>query len=97
MMVYIKVDEENRLTAFANQGFHCGEGEIAVELPEGFAPPVRDGVLKNGVLVYDPLPLPEPVPSMDDRITALEEENTYLKEALDMLLSGVTEEVADGG
>ncbi len=96
MNVYIRTDDTGRLTAVADPGFHCGDGEIAVELPEGFASPVRDWVLKDGVLVHDPLPLPEPVPSVDDRIAVLEEENAHLKEALDMLLSGVTE-VADGG
>ena len=34
-------------------------------------------------------------PTADQRITALEEENRYLKEALDLLLSGATE-VQDG-
>ena len=97
MMVYIKIDEEGRLTALADPGFHCGAGEIAVELPDGFVPPARDWVLKDGALVHDPLPLPEPVPSIDDRIAVLEEENAHLKEALDMLLSGVTEGVAYGG
>ena len=37
-------------------------------------------------------------PTMEDRLAALEEENAYLKEALDLLLSGATEEEgeADG-
>ena len=34
---------------------------------------------------------PEPVPTAEERITALEQENANLKEALDLLLSGVTE------
>lgn len=40
---------------------------------------------------------PEDKPSQEDRITALEVENAQLKEALDLLLSGATEEGdADG-
>ena len=40
---------------------------------------------------------PEPQPTQDERITALEVENAQLKEALDLLLSGATEEAdADG-
>lgn len=37
----------------------------------------------------------EYVPTDSERIAALEEENKHLKEALDLLLSGVTEEGAD--
>lgn len=36
--------------------------------------------------------LPEPVPSPEERLTALEAENAQLKEALELLLSGVTED-----
>ena len=40
---------------------------------------------------------PEAQPTQEDRLAALEEENKQLKEALDMLLSGETEEgEADG-
>ena len=40
---------------------------------------------------------PEDTPTQEDRIAALEVENAQLKEALDLLLSGATEEVeADG-
>lgn len=35
------------------------------------------------------MPMPEPTP--EERLTALEQENAYLKEALEMLLAGVTE------
>ena len=35
---------------------------------------------------------PEALPTQEDRIAALEKENKQLKEALDLLLSGVTEE-----
>lgn len=36
-------------------------------------------------------------PTMEDRLATLEEENRQLKEALDMLLSGVTEEADTNG
>lgn len=35
---------------------------------------------------------PAPTPTMEDRLAALESENAQLKEALDLLLSGATEE-----
>lgn len=34
--------------------------------------------------------MPKPEHTQDERLTALETENAYLKEALEMLLSGVT-------
>lgn len=41
--------------------------------------------------------LPDPQPTQEERIAALEVENAQLKEALDLLLSGATEEAdADG-
>ena len=35
--------------------------------------------------------MPMPAPTPEERLTALEQENAYLKEALEMLLAGVTE------
>lgn len=97
MMTYIKTDDNGRLTAVATPPYHCGDGEIYAELPTDFAPPARDWVYLDGVIVYDPLPQDPPEPSSDDRIAALEVENAQLKEALDLLLSGATEEVAADG
>lgn len=93
MMLYIKTDEQGRLTAVAAPGFHCGEGETLAELPDDFAPPLRDWVYAGGMIVHDPLPEDDPGMSMDERVEALEAENEQLKEALDLLLSGATEEV----
>lgn len=39
----------------------------------------------------EPEPEPEPQPALDERVTALEESNAEMTEALDMILSGVTE------
>ncbi len=39
-----------------------------------------------------PVPEPvEPMPTIDERVTALEDSNAEMSEALDMILSGVTE------
>jgi hypothetical protein len=35
--------------------------------------------------------MPPPQPTAEERLSALEAENAYLKEALEMLLSGVTD------
>lgn len=37
--------------------------------------------------------MPTPEPSPEERLSVLEEENKHLKEALNLLLSGVTEDV----
>ena len=92
-MVYIKTDADGRLTAMAALGYRCGDGEILAELPDDFAPPLRDWVYAGGMIVHDPLPEDAPGASMDERMAALESENEQLKEALDLLLSGATEEV----
>ena len=96
MNVYVKTNSENRIVAFATPPFHCGDGEIEVTAPDEFtADNFQDYVLVDGHLVYDPLPVVEEpiVPTLDERLASLEEENAYLKEALDLLLSGATEEV----
>ena len=63
-MHYIKIDASGRLTAWAASGFHCGEGELPVTLPEGFSPDnMQDWHYADGVLIHDPLPAPAaPVP-----------------------------------
>lgn len=74
-MVYIKTDEAGRLTALADPGFHCGEGEIAVELPDDFdTEHISDWKLVEDSLVYDPLPVkPAEEPTDEsERINALE-------------------------
>lgn len=91
-MVFIKVDKNGRLTAVANPGFHCGDGEIGVELTEEITGAAHDYVLQDGVLIYDPLPQEEePSDTLNDRLSVLEKENAQLKEALDLLLSGEVE------
>lgn len=57
-MVYVKVDSESRLIAMAGPGFHCGPGEIAVaKKPDNIhLHSIRDYVLKDGELIFDPLP-----------------------------------------
>lgn len=63
-MTYVKTDASGRLTAWAAEGFRCGEGDFAVEMPADFSPEnLRDWVIVGGKPVFDPLPAPEePVP-----------------------------------
>lgn len=60
-------------------------------LPDG---DITDYLYVDGEYIYDPLPepeQPEPTPTPEERITALEERNAQLEEALALLLSGETE------
>lgn len=85
MKHWIKVDTEGRLISYADAGFHCGEGEILAEIPDGFEPDkIMDYKYANGVIVYDPLPAGEDndVPTMDERMTELEAQNAMLLECL---------------
>ena len=74
-MIYIKVNPDTkRVTAMAAPGFHCGAGEIAVELTETMQGSPSDYVLMDGALVYSPeAETPEVYePSMEERLTLLE-------------------------
>lgn len=74
-MIYIKIDPNTqRVTAMAAPGFHCGAGEIAVELTEAMQGNPSDYVLMDGALVYSPeAEAPEVYePSMEERLTLLE-------------------------
>ena len=74
-MIYIKIDPNTqRVTAMAAPGFHCGAGEIAVELTEAMQGNPADYVLMDGTLVYSPeAEAPEVYePSMEERLTLLE-------------------------
>ena len=55
-MAYIKTDETGRITA-ASYDFHCGDGEIRVEIPEDvpFAR-IHDYRYVDEAFVYDPVP-----------------------------------------
>ena len=88
------------------------DGRILSVTLDRFAPPdqprvdtLPDGDITEyryvgGEFVHDPLlkpEQPEKQKTYDERISALEVENAQLKEALDLLLSGATEEAeADG-
>ena len=74
-MIYIKVNPDTqRVTAMAAPGYHCGAGEIAVELTEAMQGNPADYVLMDGTLVYSPeAEAPEVyAPSMEERLTLLE-------------------------
>ena len=59
-------------------------------LPEGDIADYRYG---DGDFVYDPLPRPAPesAPTLESRVEVLETDAAETREALEMILSGVTE------
>lgn len=82
-MAYIKIDETNRITA-ASLEFHCGEGEIEVEIPEEIElKDINEYKYVNGEFVYDSLPSEEPEASQLDIIEA---QVTYTAMMTDTLL-----------
>lgn len=85
MKHWIKIDAEGRLTSYADEGFHCGEGEILAEIPADFEPDkIRDYKYVQGAIVHDPLPPGEDInaPTMGERVTELEAQNAMLMECL---------------
>lgn len=72
-MHYIKTDAAGRITACAAAGFHCGENEIAVTLPEGFSPDnLADWRYADGELIHDPLPAIAPPVPLAQKVHELE-------------------------
>lgn len=71
-MAYIKINETNRITA-ASYYYHCGDGEIEVDIPAGIElEHIHEYLYVNGSFVHDPLPMIDPkmVPTWQDKIEA---------------------------
>lgn len=97
-MAYIKINSEGRITA-ASRTHHCGKGEIEIDIPEEIGIEViHEYRYVDGEFLHAPLPdsSGETGPTQEERIAALEQENAYLKETLEIILSGATEEEEDG-
>ena len=61
-MAYIKTEPDGRI-ASASINFHCGEGEIELDLPEGITiGNITEYRYVDGEWIYDPEPEPEPEP-----------------------------------
>lgn len=70
MRINYETDESGRLQSVTV--YPLNAAKPLLELPDEFDPKrIRDYVVKDGALVYDPLPLPEPTKA--ERITALKE------------------------
>lgn len=82
---WVKFDAEGRLNSYADEGYHCGDGEVLASIPEDFDPAkLYDYVYKDGTVIYDPLPPADGdmAPTMDERVTELEAQNHMLLECV---------------
>ena len=83
MKYALNLAEDGRVLSVTYQQYAPKDAVLVTEFPK----PVTDYRYVEGQFVYDPLPQkeePEAQPSQEERINALEE-------ALELLLSGVTE------
>ena len=90
--MYFEYDSNGKIMICAETAVK--DGMAIIEPPEGFSPEemhkwlVVDGkIVRNENYVE-----PEPQQTLEERLNAFEQENAYLKEALDLLLKGVTED-----
>lgn len=114
--VYIKTDEQNRITAINSSAF-LQDVANWMKIDEGYGDkhhhaqgnylnkPLMDdrGICRYKLVDGKPVERtqeemdadytpPVPVPSPEERLAALEQENAYLKETLNIILEGVTED-----
>ena len=85
-------NEDGRILYATYPDYAPADAVIVAALPDG---DISDYRHVNGEYIFDPLPKLEESATqttLEGRIAALEEENKHLKEALDLLLSGATEE-----
>ena len=80
MTIYIAYGDDGRVGAYTVYSQYAN-GMTAVEAPGGFDPETSDPtdyVYSDGVMTYDPLPKPQPEPSLDQRVTDVETQLTAL-------------------
>lgn len=86
------IGEYGRILSVTFAKYATSGGYVLVsELPEGN---VADYRYVEGDYIYDPIPkeeVEEQGATLEDRVADLEADSTDMKEALEMILSGVTE------
>lgn len=91
MTYALNLAEDGRILSVTYGKYATSGAPLVGELPEGN---VYDYRYVNGEYIYDPQPepeKPEPGATLEDRVTDLETDSSEMKEALEMILSGVTE------
>ena len=83
-MAYIKTDETKRITA-ASYDYHCGEGEIEVDIPAEITfDHIHEYLYVNGEFVH--APIEEPVAETATQMDRIEAQVTYTAMMTDTLL-----------
>lgn len=92
MTYALKLDDDGRILSSTYGKYAIGPGYTLVEkLPEG---DITDYCFVEREFVHDPKPkekVEEPGATLESRVADLEADSTDMKEALEMILSGVTE------
>lgn len=89
--MYLLIGTNGRLRAVSPDSAFvpdAGETDLAAELPEGFDQdaPMADWLWEDGAWRYEPLPVPEPSPQLEERMTAVEAAQTAQGSAIDDLV-----------
>lgn len=91
MKYALSLEEDGRILSVTYEKYASEGMPIVDERPEGN---VTDYLFLNDQYIYDPQTKPEkpePGATLEDRVTDLETDSSEMKEALEMILSGVTE------
>lgn len=91
MKYALNLAEDGRILSVTFAKYAPSGAPLVGELPEGN---VADYRYVEGEYIYDPIPkeeVEEPGVTLEDRVADLEADSTDMKEALEMILSGVTE------
>ena len=92
MKYALNLAEDGRILSATYEKFASADAVFVDELPEG---DISVYLYIDGQYIVDPLPVseePEPEPTLDERLSALEDSTAEMAEALTLLLSGVTDE-----
>ena len=91
MKYALNLADDGRILSVTFEKYAPKDAVLVEELPEGN---VADYRYVEGEYIYDPIPkeeVEEPGVTLEDRVADLEADSTDMKEALEMILSGVTE------
>lgn len=91
MKYALNLNEEGRILSATFEEYATEGMPLVDTLPDG---DISEYIYQNGEYIHDPIPVPEDVEkpaSLESRVEALETDNAEMKEALEMILSGVTE------
>lgn len=84
MSDYIQTDHTGRVVAWTfDEKYAVGFQEV--NLPDGFdVDHMGDWVYRDGIWTHDPLPEPDPQPTLDERVTTIEGEMNALTSAFEV-------------